>query len=113
MSLYLFAGVAVTDLAAATAWYEKLFGAPPTFLPNDTEAVWDLADHRAVFIEQRPEHAGHARHTLFVDDLETVVAGIAGRGLEPADRETYGNGVRKVSYRDPDGNKIDYGGAPF
>ena len=113
MSLYLFAGVAVTDLAAATAWYTRLFGAPPTFLPNDTEAVWDLAEHRAVFIELRPEHAGHARHTLFVDNLDETVAGIAERGLEPADRETYGNGVRKVVYRDPDGNEIDYGGAPL
>ena len=31
-------------------------------------------------------------------------------GIEPAERETYGNGVRKVIYRDPDGNEIGYGG---
>jgi catechol 2,3-dioxygenase-like lactoylglutathione lyase family enzyme len=113
MALHLFAGVPVADLAAAKAWYEKLFGMPPSFLPNDTEAVWDLAEGRAVFIELEPEHAGHARHTLFVDDLDTTVAGITGRGLEPAKRETYGNGVRKVAYRDPDGNEIDFGGAPL
>jgi catechol 2,3-dioxygenase-like lactoylglutathione lyase family enzyme len=113
MSLYLFAGVSVTDLATAQAWYEKLFGAPPSFRPNDTEAVWELAEHRSVFIELRPEHAGHAQHTLFVDDLDATVAAIAARGLEPAKRETYENGVRKASYRDPDGNEIDYGGAPL
>jgi hypothetical protein len=49
---------------------------------------------------------------LFVDDLGARVAGIAGRGIEPALDETYGNGVRKVTYRDPDGNEIGFGGAP-
>ena len=31
--------------------------------------------------------------------------------IEPALRETYGNGVRKATYRDPDGNEIGFGGA--
>jgi catechol 2,3-dioxygenase-like lactoylglutathione lyase family enzyme len=113
MSVDLFAGIPVADYAAALAWYEKLFGSPPAFLPNDVEAVWEMAEHRYVYIEHLPEHAGHARHTLFVADLDGVVAGIAGRGLEPANRETYDNGVRKITYRDPDGNEIGYGGAPL
>ena len=36
----------------------------------------------------------------------------AARGVDPAERETYGNGVRKVIYRDPDGNEVGFGGAP-
>ena len=28
-------------------------------------------------------------------------------GLEPAERETYANGVRKATFRDPDGTKSD------
>lgn len=32
--------------------------------------------------------------------------------VEPADRETYGNGVRKVIYRDPEGNELGIGGGP-
>jgi glyoxalase/bleomycin resistance protein/dioxygenase superfamily protein len=62
---------------------------------------------------QRPEHAGHARHTLFVDDLDALVAQIADRGLDPVEWETYSNGVRKITYRDPDGNEIGFGGAPL
>jgi hypothetical protein len=46
MTLDLFAGIPVRDYTAAAAWYERLLGAPPSFLPNDTEAVWELADHR-------------------------------------------------------------------
>ena len=36
---------------------------------------------------------------------------IALRGIEPAKRETYSNGLRKATYRDPDGNEIGYGGS--
>src|SRR6266511_1691638 len=32
---------------------------------------------------------------------------------QEASQETYGNGVRKVIYRDPDGNEIGFGGGPL
>ena len=35
----LFAGIPVRDYNLAAAWYERLLGAPPQFLPNDNEAV--------------------------------------------------------------------------
>ena len=57
--------------------------------------------------------AGYARDTLFVDDLDEVVAQIADRGLKPAQRETCSNGVRKTTYRDLDGNGIRFGGGPL
>jgi catechol 2,3-dioxygenase-like lactoylglutathione lyase family enzyme len=112
VTLDLFAGVSVSDYERAVDWYERLLGAEPSFLPNDIEAVWEVAEHRYVYIEVRPEHGGHALHTLFVDDLDERVAAIADRGLQPAERETYGNGVRKVTYRDPDGNDFGFGGGP-
>jgi catechol 2,3-dioxygenase-like lactoylglutathione lyase family enzyme len=112
MTVDLFAGVPVRDYAAAVAWYERFLGAPPSFLPNDTEAVWELADHRFVFVEVRPEHAGHAMHTVFASDFDTRLAAIAARGVEPAELETYDNGVRKATFRDPDGNEIGLAGAP-
>ncbi|MET0237656.1 MAG: VOC family protein [Kibdelosporangium sp.] len=111
MAVDLFAGTPVNDYAAALPWYEKLFGSPPSFLPHDTEAVWEVADHRFVYIVQQPERAGHAMHTIFVDDLDTSVSGMAERGLEPANQETYPNGVRKITYVDPDGNEISFAGA--
>jgi hypothetical protein len=74
--------------------------------------VWELAEHRYLSIDVRPEHAGHGSVTLFLDDFEDRVAAVAERGLEPALRETYDNGVRKWTYRDPDGNEIGFGGAP-
>ena len=112
MAIDLFAGMPVSDYGRALKWYEQLFGAPPAFIPDDTEAVWELAEHQYVYIDVRPEHAGHAMHTVFVEDLDERVAQIGVRGLEPVERETYSNGVRKVTFRDPDGNEIGYGGGP-
>ncbi len=108
----LFAGIPVAEYGRAVDWYGRLLGAGPSFLPNDTEAVWEVGEHRYLFIEVRPAHAGHAMHTLFVDDLDDRVRAISDRGIEPDERETYENGVRKVTYRDPDGNEIGFGGAP-
>ncbi|MEV0718262.1 VOC family protein [Asanoa sp. NPDC050611] len=112
MGLDLFAGISVRDFQAALRWYERLLGAAPSFFPNDVEAVWELAENRWLYVEHRPAHAGHALITVIVDDLEERVAGIARRGLTPASDETYENGVRKVTYRDPEGNEVGFGGTP-
>jgi catechol 2,3-dioxygenase-like lactoylglutathione lyase family enzyme len=112
MTLDLFAGIPVSDYPAALAWYERLFGGPPAFTPHDAESVWELAEHRYVYVVHLPERAGHAVHLAFVDDLDARVAGIAVRGIEPARQEAYDNGVRKITYRDADGNEIAFGGGP-
>ena len=111
-NLDLFAGIQVVDRAAALEWYDRLLGSPPAFFPNDMEAVWELAEHRYIYIVQRPEHAGHAVHLLFVDDFDAIIEQITVRGVDPNRQETLSNGVRKTTYRDPDGNELGFGGAP-
>ncbi len=101
------------DYKRPLAWYERLLGSGPTFVVSETEAVWELAEHRFVVVEHRPEHAGHALHTIFVDDFDARVEQIAARAIEPVERETYANGVRKATYRDPEGDAIGLGGAPL
>lgn len=111
MTIELFAGIRVRDLKAARPWYERLLG-EPSFFPNASEIVWTLAEGRSLYIEENPARAGGALITLFVDDLDPVITEISSRGLEPAERETYSNGVRKATYRDSDGNEIGCGGPP-
>lgn len=113
MAVELFAGIPVSDYAAALDWYARLLGDEPSFLPNDVEAVWEVAEHRYLYVEARPESAGHAMHTIFVEDLDERVQEITDRGIQPYERETYSNGVRKVIYHDPDGNEISLGGGPL
>ncbi|MBR8743105.1 VOC family protein [Nocardiopsis sp. MG754419] len=109
MTVDLFAGIPVTDHARSLDWYRRLFGAEPAFLATATEAVWEMAPHRWVYVEQELAHAGHARTTLLVPDLEARIVELAGRGLEPHRREDYGGGAVKVVYRDPDGNEFGFG----
>lgn len=112
MGASLFAGISVADFDAAKGWYARLFGSEPSFLPHDTEAVWELAEDRYVFILEDAARAGNAHHTIFVDELDPLIAQIAERGLEPTTREEYANGVRKATFRDADGNEIGFGGGP-
>ena len=111
MPLDLFAGIPVRDYETAKAWYERLLGAEPSFIPHATEAVWELAEHRYLYINEDAERAGRAIHTIMVDDLDAPVAQIAARGIEPDERVTYPGKARKAIYRDADGNEISYGGA--
>ena len=111
MDSALFAGIAVRDHDAALDFYERLLG-PVTFRAHATESVWDVAEHRSVYVNQEPEVAGGSRLMLMVDDLEATLAELAGRGLGPALDETYANGVRKVTFRDPDGNEIGFAAFP-
>ena len=112
MALALYAGLPVNDFTVALQWYERLLG-EPSFFPHATEAVWILADERSVYIEEDADRAGNGLVTVFVDDLDAALGEIAARGLEPDERLTYSNGVRKALYRDADGNEIGFGGAPL
>jgi catechol 2,3-dioxygenase-like lactoylglutathione lyase family enzyme len=110
--LHLFAGLRVREFQAARAWYERLLGEPTSF-PHATEAVWTLAENRSVYVVEHADGAGHSVATIFLGDLDAHLASITARGLEPDERETYANGVRKVVYRDPDGNELGFGGPPL
>ncbi len=108
----LFAGLRVRDLRAARAWYDRLLG-EPSFFPIESEAVWMLADERSIYIREDPARAGDGLAMVWVDDLDGAISEIAARGLEPTSRETLSNGVRKVTFRDSDGNEVSFGGAPL
>ena len=73
MTVDLFAGIPVSDYQQSLAWYQRLLGSAPAFVPNATEAVWELAEHRYLYIEELPGRAGYALQTVFVDDLDERV----------------------------------------
>ncbi|GAA4855803.1 hypothetical protein GCM10023201_57720 [Actinomycetospora corticicola] len=105
----LFAGFRVSDLEAAVDWFSRLLGADPVMRPNDDEAVWEIAEDRFVYVERSPGRAGHSHATVFLDDLDGF---LTTAGFAPAATETYDTGVRKVIFRDPDGNEFGVGGGP-
>ena len=111
MAPELFAGVRVRDFAGALAWWTRLLG-EPSMRPHEAEAVWELAEGGSLYIVEDERGDGNGLVTQFCEDLDERVATFADRGLEPDERETYSNGVRKVIYRDPEGNEIGFGGPP-
>ena len=96
----------------ARPWYERLFGGPPAFEAHETECVWQIGEEGYAAVNEDRQRAGHTTVTIFAEDLDAAIGEIEARGIEPHDRETYSNGVRKVTFRDADGNEIGFGGAP-
>lgn len=107
-----FAGIPVSDFRTSLEWYQRLFGSPPSFFPNDHEAVWALAEHRWIYIIVDPERAGGSVLTVMCDDLESVIEQISQRGVHFHREETPADNVRKVMYDDPDGNEFGIGRIP-
>jgi hypothetical protein len=99
----------VNDFGIAVEWYKRLFGAEPTFYPNNIEAVWQLAEDRYVYVIQDANRAGGAVSMVWVDDPISEVARIAERGLEPVDLEKHDQ-VWKYVFHDADGNETGIGG---
>jgi predicted enzyme related to lactoylglutathione lyase len=104
----LFAGVTVTDLDGAVAWYARLFGRPADIVPNDNEVMWRCADAAWLYVLRDEDRAGHAVVTLCVADLDQAVAGIAARGITGGPAEIIGEAGRKVTFTDADGNAISF-----
>jgi predicted enzyme related to lactoylglutathione lyase len=104
----LFAGVATADIAAARAWYERLFGRPPDMLPNDREACWQLAEAGWMYVVEDAARAGQGLLTLIVDDLDEVLAGLAARGVKAGPVQVEGTAGRKSIVVDPEGTTIAF-----
>ncbi len=103
---YVFAGISVANRDAAAAWYTKLLGKPPDFLPHDGEAVWQLTPNASLYVVVDAERAGRSVATVVVDDLEAMVAQLAVQGITiGAIEEVVGAGRRAVA-NDVDGNAI-------
>jgi hypothetical protein len=106
---YVFASLAVSSRDESAAWYERLLGRPPDFLPNDAEAVWQLAATASFYLvadEARPDRVGRGVMMLIVDDLDSCLAEIAGRQIVPGEIEVVGRAGRKCPITDPDGNVV-------
>jgi catechol 2,3-dioxygenase-like lactoylglutathione lyase family enzyme len=112
----LFAGLLVSDLPRAERWWTAALGSEPLMRPNDTEVVWE-AGGGYVYVDAHLDGrvAGQGQVTLFLDeghDLEERVRALAAHEISPVLDETYDNGVRKVTFADPDGNRLGLGARP-
>jgi predicted enzyme related to lactoylglutathione lyase len=107
----LFAGIPVADLQPAIEWYERLLGGPPDMSPNEIERAWKLTGETWIYVVTDPERAGNALVTVMVDDLAERLASIERRGIESGEVQQINEKTRKVTFVDPEGNRIAFGQA--
>lgn len=101
------AAIAVADLDAALAWYERLLGRPADALPMDGLAEWDVTATGGVSLVRDADHSGKSLVTLVVDDLERQLADLAARDLDGG-AITTGDFARFTIISDPEGNTITF-----
>ncbi len=107
----------VEDLEAAKRFYREVFGLPVTF-EDDDSTVFDFGNTIVNLLKTTaareliepavvatPEAGSRLQLTIEVDDVDTVCAELARRGVEllngPMDRPW---GVRTASFSDPGGH---------
>jgi hypothetical protein len=108
---HVFAGLPVSDYAAARSWYELLLGRPPDRLPKQGEAVWRLTDTSLIYVVEDKARAGAALLTIALDGLDGQLSKLADCGIS-ARIELLANGLRKATVQDQDGNEIGFFEAP-
>ena len=105
---HLFAGLAVSDFAAARRWYEALFGSPPDMLPMEGEAVWHVTTSGSVYVTADPPRAGSVLVTIAVSNLNEHATALAARGLTLREEEADSSAPRQLTVTDYDGNCIKF-----
>jgi glyoxylase I family protein len=103
---HVLAVVPVTDLDAAKAFYERLFGRAPDNNPMPVLVEWQVVPGGWVQVFVDEERAGSGLVNLAVDDLAGHVAEARDRGLAPGEIEGVNKGVELATLADPDGNLI-------
>ena len=103
------AGVAVADVDAAVAWYERLFGRPPDTRPMEGLAEWHVPAGGVVQLVASADRAGRSLLTLDLDDLQHELAAMRERGLDAgALDDTTSDKVLIATTSDPEGNAITF-----
>jgi hypothetical protein len=99
------AGVAVKELAAAVAWYSRLFDRPPDTRPMEGLAEWSFPAGGWMQVFEDGGRAGRSSVTLVEDDLDARLADLAAKNIAVESAST--SEMAKVAIlRDPDGNLV-------
>lgn len=101
------ASLAVRDLRASAAWYEKLLGRPPASAPMPELVEWRFERGGWLQVYQAAERAGSGSLTLAVSSLDEQISDLQTRGFDPG-RPIISEKVKVVMIQDPDGNSIAF-----
>lgn len=103
---HVLAVVHVSDIGASERWYTSLFGRAADNNPMPTLIEWQVLPGAWVQVFHDPGRAGSDEINFAVDDLESHIAELRERGLDPGDIVEASKGVRLSRFPDPDGNVV-------
>lgn len=101
------ASVAVKDLKAAAAWYEKLFNRPADSTPMPEVAEWKFERGGWLQVYQLLERAGDGSCTFAVSNIGEMISHLQSLGIDTSERPS-GAKVKTVMIVDPDGNHLAF-----
>jgi predicted enzyme related to lactoylglutathione lyase len=104
----LFVGIPVADFPSAVSWYERLWGRPAEIVVNDDEVMWKMTEGGWLYVVRDAGRAGKALAAVAVPDLDRALAELNSRGMVGAGIETVGEGARKATFTDPEGNTVSF-----
>jgi predicted enzyme related to lactoylglutathione lyase len=99
------AGIMVSDLATAEAWYEQVLARPADSRPMEGLAEWKLANGGWIQVFEDRERAGSSSVTFLVSGLEDQLAELKAKGIS-VDRTTTSHYVKTATVTDPAGNRV-------
>ena len=103
-----FASIAVHDLDAAIAWYQKLLGRGPDSTPMPEVAEWSFSRGGWLQVYRATDtRVGNGSCTFAVDDIDGMVRHAETMGIDVSDRAD-GPRVRTLMITDPDGNHLAF-----
>lgn len=108
------ATVAVSDFAASSAWYARLFGRDPDDTPNASCAEWQIARRTRIQLLSRnelteaPRHAGATSVGIMVEDLDGILHDLQNRHIDVPAPQLATHFVRFAPVCDPDGNMVTF-----
>jgi predicted enzyme related to lactoylglutathione lyase len=101
------ASVAVSNIFAASRWYEQLFGRPADSTPMPELAEWKFERGGWLQVYEQPKMAGKGSVTLAVSDIAEQVEHLDRMGVDTTHRSSSPK-VNTLMITDPDGNHIAF-----
>lgn len=99
--------IPVTEIGAATQWYESFFGRPADRKPMDSLAEWHLSELGVVQVLEDPDRAGRTMVNFFVDDLDTTASALAAAEIATTEPVVVSQGRQRLfTAADPDNNQL-------
>jgi catechol 2,3-dioxygenase-like lactoylglutathione lyase family enzyme len=102
-----FAGLPVSDYAAAYDWYVRLLGRPADMFPHEREAVWRLTPASSIYVVQDSQRAGSGLVTLALDNLDAHEKRLTADGLALTEQSGSAS-PRRLVIKDADGNSLTF-----